>query len=230
MSRQAVVSYRTFLKETTNFGSNTVTGLTGSAVLAGTGVKGSGVGGISKKSISTVLQQTQSGAPVDLAKACQTVGGRNVAIDDSIKSILAKQKKFSNTRELIQKTSAETKAKGIDPKLISNFEKVMGVVEIGLKEIDTSVTGQIKVGDQERAVWRESFDVLTYPNDFDVFQRFETGEINAITQSNSITPKRNLLFFKRVIRRKNFRQRLDCSKEELTVLSFTQRSHSRINS
>ena len=179
----------------TNIGSNTVTGLTGSAVLAGTGVKGSGVGGISKKSISTVLQQTQSGAPIDLAKACQTVGGRNVAIDDSIKSILANQKKFSNTRELIQKTSAEAKAKGIDPKLISNFEKVMGVVEIGLKEIDTSVTGQIKVGDQERAIWRESFDVLAYPNDFDVFQRFETGEINAITQSNSITAEKKPVVF-----------------------------------
>jgi hypothetical protein len=179
----------------TNSGSNKVTGLTGAAVLAGTGVKGSGVGGISKKNISTVLQQTQSGAPVDLAKACQTVGGRNVAIDDSIKTILAKQKKFSNTRELIQKTSAEAKAKGIDPKLISNFEKVMGVVEIGLKEIDTSITDQIKVGDQERAVWRESFDVLAYPNDFDIFQKFETGEINAVTQANSITVEKKPVVF-----------------------------------
>ena len=189
-------------ENTTLQASGKINDLLGATSLRGTGVSpkaqgggGGGSGSLSKSTISNVIKQTQSGAPVDLAKAVQTVGGGNVGVDPSIKPILAKQKGFSNTRELVEKVVAECRTKGIDPTLISDFVKVMGVVEVGVSTIDTTITDQIKVGSQERSIWKESFDVVGYPREFDTFQRFETGEITAATQANSVTVEKKPIVF-----------------------------------
>lgn len=192
-------------ENTTLQASGKINDLLGATSLRGTGVSpktqggggggGGGSGSLSKSTISDVIKQTQSGAPVDLAKAVQTVGGGNVGVDPSIKPILAKQKGFSNTRELVEKVVAECKTKGIDPTLISDFEKVMGVVEVGVTTIDTTITDQIKVGSQERSIWKESFDVVGYPREFDTFERFETGQITAATQANSVTAEKKPVVF-----------------------------------
>lgn len=171
-------------ENSTGSASNTIRELTSATSLVGTGIKSSGSGGIGNSDISSVISQVQSGAPKDLAAAVQNVGSKNVGVDPEISKILSAQKGFRNTRELVERTVSQCKLQGIDAKKISEFEIIMNIVEIALSDIDTTLTKQIKVGDQDRSTWKESFDIQEYPRDFDTFIKFENGEINETTQSN----------------------------------------------
>ena len=181
-------------ENSTGAASNTIRELTSATSLVGTGIKSSGSGGIGKSDISDVITQVQSGAPKDLATAVQNVGSRNVGVDPEISKVLSAQKGFRNTRELVEKTVSQCKLQGIDPKKISEFEIIMNIVEIALSDIDTTITKQIKVGDQDRSTWKESFDIQEYPSDFDTFVKFETGEITATVQSSVDAEKKPAVF------------------------------------
>ena len=178
----------------TGSASNTIRELTSATSLVGTGIKSTGAGGIGNSDISNVITQVQSGAPKDLASAVQNVGSRNVGVDPEISKVLSAQKGFRNTRELVEKTVSQCKLQGIDPKKIAEFEIIMNIVEIALSDINTTITKQIKVGDQDRSTWKESFDIQEYPSDFDTFVKFETGEINATVQSIADAEKKPAVF------------------------------------
>lgn len=150
--------------------------------------------GFSPSTTSQVIQQVQSGSPKSFASACQTVAGRNSSIDTQIRDIINKQTGFANTRELVEQTVTECRAKGISETLISNFQKTMDVVEVGLSNVDTSLSSQIKEKDKS-GVWDNSFDLNEYPAKFDVFERFETGQINEVTQSDTRTAEKKPVVF-----------------------------------
>lgn len=146
-----------------------------------------GLGGASK---SKVIQQAQSGSPVQLAQACQTVGESQVAIDKDIKKILSKQKGFSNTKELVDTVRQEAKTQGIKKDLIDDFEKVMGVIEVGLNTVDTTVSKQIK--QPKGDIYKQTFDLNKYPSDFETFAKFETGVITS--ENNPDQEKKPIVF------------------------------------
>lgn len=151
-------------------------------------------GGLGSGDISNVISQVQSGSPKSFASACQSVAGKNTTIDTKIREIVNNQSGFANTRELVEQTISECKAKGIDDTLIENFKTTMDVVEVGLNNIDTSLVSQMKQKDKS-AIWDKSIDLNEYPAKFDVFERFETGEINAVTQSDTRTVEKKPIVF-----------------------------------
>ena len=161
---------------------NKVDQLTGAINLADTSlsIKPSGQNSFGDSTKSTIIQQAQSGVPADFAKACQTVAENQVAIDSEIKKLVSKQTGFANTRELVENVKNQAKTQGIDKNLIDDFVKVMGVVEIGLGQVDTRVSSQIKK--PKTGIFKNEFDLGAYPNLFERFAKFETG---IITEDNN---------------------------------------------
>jgi N-acetylmuramoyl-L-alanine amidase len=151
--------------------------------------------GLSNTDTSKIIQQVQSGSPKSFATGAQTTAAKNTTIDPSIRSVVSKVTGFGNTRELVEQTEAECKAQGIDQTLIDNFKKTMEVIEVGLKNIDTGLVGQIKKEKDKSNVWDKTIDLNEYPSKFDTFERFETGKINAVTQSDTRTAEKKPIVF-----------------------------------
>ena len=173
---------------------NTIANIAGAGGLAGTGITapqggggaggggGGGGGGFSSNQMGEIISQAQSATPLELAKAAQTVGGGQVGIDSDIKVILKAQTGFPDSRNLVEKTAEQAKLKGISDKKISEFKTIMGVVETGLGTIDTTTSSLFREKDRSN-IWDKSFDITSYPQNFDVFSQFETGTITADMQS-----------------------------------------------
>ena len=161
--------------------------LTGAIVLSDTklSIKPIGQTGLGTSSKSQVISKAQSGDPVQFAQACQTVGESQVAIDDSIKKILSKQKGFGSTKELVDNVKREAETQDIDDKLIDDFRKVMNVVEIGLGEVDTTIHSQLK-GKTQNAIYDNVFELDKYPSEFETFAKFETGIITPTNNPDNL--------------------------------------------
>lgn len=165
---------------------NKVDQLTGAINLTNTplSIKPSGQNSLSTANKSQVISKAQSGNPVQFAQACQTVAENQVAIDKDIKKILSKQKGFGNTRELVENVKNEAKTQGIKKELIDDFEKVFGVVEVGMGQVDTTVHNQLKK--TKDGIYDETFSIDAYPQEFETFAKFETGIISSTNNPDNL--------------------------------------------
>ena len=142
-----------------------------------------------------------------------------VAIDKDIKKILSKQKGFGNTRELVENVKNEAKTQGIKKELIDDFEKVFGVVEVGMGQVDTTVHNQLKK--PKDGIYDETFSIDAYPQK----PKHLLSLRLVLYRTNNPDNLKKPVVFQRVIVKKNYLQKCDSLNVTLKRLLCIQQNH-----